>query len=56
MEEGDGEFTIAISFSHPVKDATVPGFVEGGGHNGEMCKECFETLRNWLLAPTDTRW
>lgn len=47
MEEGDVEYTIALIAS----EKTSGG--EDNNYNGEICTECFETLRNWLLAPSN---
>ena len=51
MEESHEEYSVAISFCVP--DETSPTNVTGGEHKGETCKECFETLRNWMLAPAE---
>lgn len=45
MEEGTIEYTVALS--------TSGDNPEDRDYFGEICTDCFETLRNWLLAPTN---
>lgn len=48
MSDEDAAEEYSVALFRVGTDGSTPESL----HDGEICIECFETLRNWLLAPT----